>query len=116
GLLELTGVFVAAGTGLRLGWTIVDPGARTRGEAFAAEGRTAVGMAVGLVCLFLVAGAIEAFVTPSDLPTWARVGVGVLAESVFLAYVFVLGRRAARAGETGDLLGILRGDRAPTAG
>lgn len=26
GLLELTAVFVAAGTGLRLGWTLIDPG------------------------------------------------------------------------------------------
>lgn len=26
GLLELTAVFVAAGTGLRLGWTVIDPG------------------------------------------------------------------------------------------
>ncbi|OKJ70291.1 hypothetical protein AMK30_25660 [Streptomyces sp. CB02460] len=26
GLLELTAVFVAVGTGLRLGWTVIDPG------------------------------------------------------------------------------------------
>ncbi|MCZ9338199.1 stage II sporulation protein M, partial [Streptomyces sp. TRM76130] len=33
GLLELTAVFVAAGTGLRLGWTLVDPGPRPRRTA-----------------------------------------------------------------------------------
>jgi uncharacterized membrane protein SpoIIM required for sporulation len=115
GLLELTGVFVAAGTGLRLGWVLVDPGPRTRAAALAAEGRAVAGMVLGLACLFLVAGVIEAFVTPSGLPTWARIGVGVVAEAAFLAYVFVLGRRAAQAGETGDVIAAVRGDEAPTA-
>ena len=32
--------------------------------------------------------------TPSGLPTWARIGIGVLAEAVVLAYVFVVGRAA----------------------
>ena len=41
--------------------------------------------------------------TPSGLPTWARIGIGVLAEAAFLAYVFVLGRRAAARGHTGDI-------------
>ena len=103
GLLELTAVFVAAGSGLRLGWCWVSPGPRTRGQALAQEGRAAAGIALGLVVVLLVSGVIEAFVTPSGLPTWARVGIGVLAEAVFLGYVFVVGRRAARAGETGDV-------------
>ncbi|MEV7420498.1 stage II sporulation protein M [Streptomyces sp. NPDC089919] len=103
GLLELTAVFVAAGTGLRLGWTVIDPGPRTRRTALAEQGRAALGMAVGLTVVLFVSGLIEAFVTPSGLPTWARIGIGVLAEGAFLAYVFVLGRRAARAGETGDV-------------
>ncbi len=51
----------------------------------------------------MVSGAIEAFVTPSGLPTWARIGIGVLAELVFLAYVFVIGRNAAHHGYTGDI-------------
>ncbi len=103
GLLELTAVFVAAAVGLRLFWSWVEPGPRTRLQAFAAEGRTAVAIAIGLVFVLLVSGAIEGFVTPSALPTWARIGIGVAAESVFLAYVFVVGRRAHHAGVTGDL-------------
>ncbi|MEO6411367.1 MAG: stage II sporulation protein M [Pedococcus sp.] len=103
GLLELTAVFVAAAVGLRLFWSWVEPGPRTRLQAFAAEGRTAVAIAIGLVFVLLVSGAIEGFVTPSELPTWARIGIGVVAESVFLAYVFVVGRKAHHAGVTGDL-------------
>ncbi|QIB45441.1 stage II sporulation protein M [Streptomyces aureoverticillatus] len=103
GLLELTAVFVAAGTGLRLGWTLIDPGPRTRRTAMAEEGRAALGMAIGLALILLISGAIEGFVTPSGLPTWARIGIGIAAELAFLAYVYVLGGRAARAGETGDV-------------
>ena len=116
GLLELTAVFVAAGAGLRLGWTVVDPGPLPRVQAVAACGRTTVGMALGLTGVLLVSGVIEAFVTPSGLPTWARVGIGGLAELAFLAYVAVLGRRAVRAGETGDVRVREAGDHAPTAG
>ena len=94
GLLELSAVFLAAGAGLRLGWSIIDPGPRPRSRALAEEGRTAVGIAVGLIVVLLISGAIEAFVTPSPLPTWARIGIGVAAETAFLTYVVVLGRRA----------------------
>ena len=114
GLLELTAVFVAAGAGLRLGWTLVDPGPLPRSVAVAAVGRATVGMALGVAVLLAVSGVIEAFVTPSGLPTWARVGIGVFAELAFVTYVWTLGRRAARAGETGDVEDA--GDRLPTAG
>jgi uncharacterized membrane protein SpoIIM required for sporulation len=103
GLLELTAVFVAAGTGLRLGWTVIDPGPRTRRSALAEEGRAALGMAIGLALVLFVSGAIEGFVTPSGLPTWARIAIGVAAELAFLAYVWILGRRAVREGHTGDV-------------
>ncbi|MFY1678457.1 MULTISPECIES: stage II sporulation protein M [unclassified Streptomyces] len=116
GLLELTAIFVAAGTGLRLGWTLVDPGPRPRRTALAEEGRAAVGMAVGLALVLLVAGAIEGFVTPSGLPTWTRIGIGVAAEILFLLYVHVLGGRAAREGERGDLKAAERGAVVPVAG
>jgi hypothetical protein len=58
---------------------------------------------MGLVVVLLVSGVIEAFVTPSPLPTWARIGIGAVAELTFLAYVLVLGRAAVKAGETGDV-------------
>ena len=116
GLLELTCVFVAAGVGLRLFWAWVEPGPRSRVQALAAEGRSALGTALGLVALLLLSGVIEAFVTPSGLPTWARVGIGVVAELAFLTYVFTAGRWAHRRGETGDLAEADRGYEAPVAG
>jgi uncharacterized membrane protein SpoIIM required for sporulation len=103
GILELTAVFVAAGAGLRLGWAWIDPGRLPRTQSLAIAGRVAINIAIGLVGVLAVSGVIEAFVTPSGLPTWARIGIGVAAEAAFLTYVIVLGRRAERAGITGDL-------------
>ncbi|HEX6446426.1 MAG TPA: stage II sporulation protein M [Streptosporangiales bacterium] len=116
GMLELTAVFLAGAAGMKLGWTIIDPGPRRRLDALAAEGRAAVSVALGLVVVLAVSGAVEAFVTPSPLPTWARVGIGAVVEAAFLTYVIVFGRRAVRAGETGDLRVGERDDVAPTTG
>jgi hypothetical protein len=74
-----------------------------------------VAVALGLVLVLLVSGAIEAFVTPSGLPTWARIGIGLLAEVAFLCYALVLGRRAVRAGHTGDVAAGAREDEVATA-
>ncbi len=102
GLLELTAVYLACAGGLPLGWTIIDPGPRRRGQALAEEGRAAVSIAIGLVAVLLVSGLIEGFVTGWVHTTWLRITIGVIAEAAFLGYVIVLGRRAVRAGETGD--------------
>jgi uncharacterized membrane protein SpoIIM required for sporulation len=115
GMLELTAVFVAGGVGLRTGWAWIAPGARPRSEALAEAGRTAAVVALGLAGVLLVSGVIEAFVTPSGLPTAARIGIGVVAEVAFLAYVVVLGRRGVRAGATGDLSAAERADVLPVA-
>ncbi len=103
GLLELTAVFIAGGVGLRVFMSWIHPGARTRLASFAHEGRTAMAVVLGLVVVLLVSGFIEGFVTPSPLPTWARIGIGVLVESLFLVYVFRLGRRAVAMNVTGDV-------------
>lgn len=116
GLLELSAVLLAASVGLRLGWTVVDPGQRPRGQALAEEVRAATTIALALVAVLALAGFIEAFVTPSGLPTWARITIGVAALSGFLAYVVIFGRRAVAAGVSGDLTEPERGDQLPTAG
>lgn len=103
GLLELTAIFVAAGTGLALGWALVAPGDRTRAAALTEQARRAIVIVVGLVLVFLVAGLLEAFVTPSALPTWARVGTGAVVEIAFIAYVVGFGRAAAADGYTGAM-------------
>jgi uncharacterized membrane protein SpoIIM required for sporulation len=103
GLLELSAVFLAAAAGLRLGWSIIDPGPRPRARALAEEGRATITVALGLIVVLLVSGVIEAFVTPSPLPTWARILIGACVEAAFLGYVLVVGGRAVRAGQSADI-------------
>lgn len=110
GLLELFAVFTAAAAGLKLFWSWVDPGHRPRLQSLAQEGRALFTVAVGLVVALAVSGVVEGFVTPSELPTWARIAIGVLALAAWLAYWVVLGRRAVRAADTGDLPQFLTGD------
>ena len=103
GLLELTAVFLAAAAGMRLGWSVISPGNRPRTQVLAEQGRAVVAVAVGLVAVLLVSGLIEAFVTPSPLPTFVRIAIGVLAEVAFLGYVIYFGRKAVQAGMSGDV-------------
>lgn len=103
GMLELTLIFVAAGAGLRLGWSWIAPGQRSRAQAVATEGRAVGAIALGLALWLLISGLVEAFVTPSTLPAWARLGIGGLVLLAFLSHVFVFGRRAVLGGETGDI-------------
>ncbi|RAY14280.1 stage II sporulation protein M [Actinomadura craniellae] len=103
GLLELTAVYLACAAGFKLGWTIIDPGPRSRTQALAEEGRAMMSIALGLIVVLLVSGLIEGFVTGWVHTTWLRVGIGVVAEFAFLTYFIVLGRRAVRTGATGDI-------------
>ena len=103
GQLELYSIFVAAAAGLMIFWSWVAPGARTRGQALAQDGRALITIAVGLVLALLVSGVIEGFVTRQAWPWPVKIGIGTIALLAFLAYQWVLGGRAHRAGETGDL-------------
>jgi uncharacterized membrane protein SpoIIM required for sporulation len=116
GLLELTAVFVAGGTGLKLFWTMIDPGGRPRGRALAEEGRSLISVALGLVAVLGVSGLLEGFVTPSTvLAWWLKIVIGVLVWLAFGGYVLVLGRRAVRAGATGDVRSEHTSDDVPLA-
>jgi len=103
GQLELYAIFVATAAGLRIFWAWIAPGHRTRTQALAEDGRALFMIVVGLALALLVSGVIEGTVTRQDWPWPIKIGIGTLALAAFLYYQWGLGRRAARAGETGDL-------------
>ncbi|GAB3133530.1 stage II sporulation protein M [Marisediminicola antarctica] len=103
GQLELYSVFVAAAAGMMIFWAWIAPGPRTRGEALAEDGRALFTIAIGLVFALLVSGIIEGFVTRQDWPWVIKIGIGAIALVSFLLYQWMLGGRAWRAGQTGDL-------------
>jgi uncharacterized membrane protein SpoIIM required for sporulation len=95
GLLELTCVFVAGAVGLRLFWSWVAPGLRTRAQSLANEGKAAAAAVVALSVALAVSGLVEGFVTPSALPSGVKIAIGALVLAAFLAYMLLAGRRAA---------------------
>jgi uncharacterized membrane protein SpoIIM required for sporulation len=115
GMLELTAVFIAGAAGLRIAWRIIDPGPRRRSEALAEEGRSAIGIALGLIVYLAISGVLEAFLTPSPLPPAARLAIGFTVWAVVLGGTLFLGRRAVRGGATGDLAAQDIEARAPVA-
>ncbi|WAB81848.1 stage II sporulation protein M [Microcella daejeonensis] len=111
GQLELYCIFVAAAAGLMIFWAWVAPGSRTRLQALAEDGRALFAVIGGLVVGLGVSGLVEGFVTRQDWPDVIRIGIGTLALAWFLWVQWIVGGRARRAGETGDLDPISRGAR-----
>ena len=103
GLLELTAVFIAGGAGLKLGWSAIQPGERTRRESLAEEGRRSVSIVLGLVLVFLVAGLLEGYITPQPWSAPLRVGIGAAVWAAVTGWLILAGRSAAKRGLTGTL-------------
>lgn len=116
GMLELTAIFVAAAAGLHVFWSWAVPGRRSRAQSLAAGGRSLATVAMGLVFALLLSGLVEGFVTGSALPWAVKIGIGGLALAAFVFYMLVIGRRAARLGESGDLVEYEAGTPTLTAG
>jgi hypothetical protein len=60
-------------------------------------------VALGLALALLVAGLVEAYVTPSPLPAAIRIGIGAVAWLGFLAYALVAGAAAHRRAASADV-------------
>ncbi|MBX3193946.1 MAG: stage II sporulation protein M [Microbacteriaceae bacterium] len=103
GQLELYSVFVAGAAGLMIFWSWIAPGARTRRQALAEDGRALFTLVIGLTLTLLISGVIEGVVTRQDWPWPLKIGIGTVALALVLVYQWVVGRRAYRAGVTGDL-------------
>ena len=95
GLLEISAIVVAGAVGLKLGWAILAPGEEaSRSDAVVDEARHGVTIVVGLAVWFVIAGFVEALVTPSGLPTAVRIGIGALALAAVIAHVLAFGPAA----------------------
>jgi uncharacterized membrane protein SpoIIM required for sporulation len=95
GVLELTAICIGGAAGLHLGWTLVAATERPRRDALKLAGKDALGLLGGACGMLVIAGIIEAFVTPHYGATvrWTTAATsGVL----FAMYVWALGRAPIR--------------------
>lgn len=103
GLMELTAIFIAGAAGLRVFWAWVVPGRMSRLESLALWGRQLMLVGVGLVGVLLISGLVEGLVTPSNLPTWLKITIGLAVLAAYWVYTWVLGSRAQRSDASADL-------------
>ena len=95
GVLELSVIFMAGGSGLMLGWALLRPGLRRRRDAVTEAARLAVQLLLGAVPFLVVAGAIEGFISPAENISWlVKWGIGILSGVLFYLYLFLFGRES----------------------
>jgi uncharacterized membrane protein SpoIIM required for sporulation len=88
GALELPSIMLAGAAGLRLGAGILFPGLLRRRESIAVAGAESVQLVAGTIPLLIIAGTLEAFLSPTHAPIALKFSVGAF---LFIALVFWLG-------------------------
>ncbi len=91
GVIELSCIFIAAGAGLLIGYSLINPGDLTRAEALKKNGIEAARLAIGCACLLVVAGIIEGFLSPSSLPAYVKYATGITSGIAMYAYLLLVG-------------------------
>jgi uncharacterized membrane protein SpoIIM required for sporulation len=93
GVIELTIIFIAGGSGLMLGWAILRPGLMRRRDALAQAARKAVYLLLGVVPWLVVAGTIEGFISPSEtIAIPIKWTVGIVSGVLLYGYLLLAGR------------------------
>lgn len=94
GFVELSVIFVAGGCGLSMGDALLRPGLQSRAAALIQRARAAVQVILGCAPLLVIAGLIEGFVSPSGLPWWVKLTVGLATGIALHSYWLLAGREA----------------------
>ncbi len=94
GVIELSVICLAGGAGFMLADAILRPGLLARGEALRMAAQRAVRLLLGGASLLVIAGTIEGFLSPSELPSWVKFGTGVVTAISLYGYWFLGGRKA----------------------
>jgi uncharacterized membrane protein SpoIIM required for sporulation len=96
GVLELPAIFIAGGAGFRIAQGLLFPGVLPRRDSLARAGLEAVQLLLGTIPILMIAGLIEAFVSPTGLPVSLKFSV---AGSLFVllgVYLFGVSREPRR--------------------
>lgn len=92
GSFELTAIAVAGGAGLMLGHALIHPGQRTRLESLRTMGSEAVQIAAGAAAMLVIAAVIEAFWSPSGVPSIWKYIAGTGLWLLVILYLALAGR------------------------
>ncbi|QUW00316.1 stage II sporulation protein M [Chloracidobacterium sp. MS 40/45] len=89
GVFELMAIFIAGGAGFLMGGALIAPGDRTRGEALLERGIAAIKLLSLCFPLLVVAGLIEGFLSPANVPGVFKFSVALLCAAFLVIYLAV---------------------------
>ncbi len=92
GVLELPAIFMSGGAGLLLARGLLFPGLLPRRESLAQAGAKSARLIFGVIPTLIVAGTIEAFLSPTHLPATLKYLFAVALFSLFSVYLWKSGR------------------------
>jgi uncharacterized membrane protein SpoIIM required for sporulation len=97
GVLELPAIFIAGGAGLRIAQGLLFPGVLPRRDSLAQAGLEAVQLVLGTIPILIVAGLIEAFVSPTGLPVSLKFSMAAALFVLLGVYLFGTAREPRQA-------------------
>ena len=97
GVLELPAIFIAGGAGFRVAQGLLFPGVLPRRDSLAQSGAEAVRLVVGTIPILIVAGTVEAFVSPTGLAVPLKFSMAAALFALLFFYLFRAGPPDVRA-------------------
>ena len=76
---------------MMIGYSIINPGDLSRTQALKRKGMEAAKIVSGCAALLVVAGTIEGFLSPSDLPASLKFATGIGTGLAMYGYLFLVG-------------------------
>ena len=88
GVLELPAIFIAGAAGLRMAQGLLFPGVLPRRDSLALSGTDAVKLLLGTIPILIIAGTIEAFVSPTGIPVAWKFSMAAALFALLVVYLF----------------------------
>lgn len=88
GVLELPAIFIAGGAGFRIAQGLLFPGVLPRRDSLARAGSEAVQLLLGTIPILIIAGLIEAFISPTGLAVSLKFSLAASLFVLLCLYLF----------------------------
>ncbi len=94
GVIELLAIFICGGAGLIIAASIIAPGNMRRADSLRIAAKSALRLFAGSLMLFVIAGIIEGFITPANIPARFKLIFGGFTAIAAILYFGFAGRNS----------------------
>lgn len=93
GVTEISGLVLAGASGFVMGWALIRPGRRTRGEALRRASQDALTLLLTAIVMMFIAAPIEGFFSFNpNVPVWAKIAFAGVSAAAWIAFWVGYGR------------------------